>query len=122
MARVRSFKLIRHTSLAVGLCLLVMLFALEAKLASYTPLGVFDRDIREAKALPADTSQVAFRCISTASPINTLALSIFLMAFATKRSLSINLKLGIVGKRKQALLSDIAFFSLNLFSRPPPAR
>jgi hypothetical protein len=52
------FRATRRVTLALGLCLLAVIFALEAKTAWYGPANGPGIDVRAAKARPADLPQV----------------------------------------------------------------
>ena len=51
---VADFVVFRRAALALGLCGLALLFAVEAKTARYGPVAGAGSDVRAAKALPAE--------------------------------------------------------------------
>lgn len=112
--------------LACSLCLLAFAFAMEAKIAWYGPALGPARDIRAAKALPADTPALAVQRAHLSDPIAQPTSLPWLPAFAA-------LLLAAVGYLAAAevsaahLASDPvpvsgrSHFSALLYFRPPPA-
>jgi hypothetical protein len=106
--------------LACWLCMLVLVFAFEAKTAWYGPTAGPGSAIRAAKALPADSTQVVLHGIAAPghdSPVVPfLILAVFVLA------LSIGTDFRMTGKANRAAHSPCAaaFFSPQQFFRPPP--
>ncbi len=73
MAGFLAFPKMRRNTLALGLCVLAVLFALEAKTAWYGPANGPGSDVRSQKALPADSpaSGISWRFYSSPSYIPT---------------------------------------------------
>ena len=59
----------RRNTLALGLCLLAVLFALEAKTAWYGPTNGPSSGIQSQKARPADLPAVVSHGVSTLAPV-----------------------------------------------------
>jgi len=122
MAGVPTSRTLRRTVLALGLCLLAFAFAMEAKLAGYSPAGGSGSDIAAAKARPADLPEIVAHGVPAPDPVDALTL-FFVLAAWTGASLW---KTDALPGRKIALpcrsVSSAAFFSSNLFFRPPPVR
>jgi hypothetical protein len=115
-----SFRMRRDT-LALGLCLLAALFALEAKIAWYGPSNGPGVDISSQKALPADLPSVVSHQ-SPSQPSYTLALAFLLLtsmgAIAWTGTNSVR---GLDLHFNCLLVSSAPYFSPALFFRPPPA-
>jgi hypothetical protein len=108
------------TALAFGLCLLAFLFAVEAKLAWFSPARGPAADIRAAKALPADTPVVVSHGITAPDPVHPLAPFVFLAAFAAACMLGADFLLTRPVACRQHPVSAAAYFFPGLFFRPPP--
>jgi hypothetical protein len=116
--------LIRHsrlTALGISLCVLAALFALEAKIAWFSPAGSANAQISFAKACPAEQAKaLAQRFHSQALPSNDFA--------AAATPLAATLLMGapaIVAVRPAPArwrVSASPGFSAALFFRPPPIR
>jgi hypothetical protein len=111
----------RRNALAFGLCLLAVLFAVEAKTAWYGPPNGPGVDIQSQKALRADLPLVVSRGISThpESPF-PLALLLF-VSVAAKSWLGPDSLRGIDLHINRIPISSAPYFSHGLFFRPPPA-
>lgn len=111
----------RHAPLAIALCLLAFLFAVEAKTAMYGPENGLGSDVRASKALPAVTPKLVKQRILLPDPLHphtATAASAFIatVSFPPARVLPNAAALRLRRPRFSA-----AFFSpLHLF-RPPPA-
>jgi hypothetical protein len=107
--------------LALSLCLLAALFALEAKTAWYGPAHGPGVDISSQKALPADVPLLAPQQQSHSQPPYTVPLAMLLLAsigaFVWKGTVILP---GIDVDFKGVPVSSAAYFSPSLFFRPPP--
>ena len=122
MDRFHASRTLRRTMLAFGLCILAFGFAMEAKLAWYIPDGSAGRDIVATKALPADQPIVVVRGVH--APNLVIVPMIFVFAAALT---SMSLRSALAAQRwsianKSLSVSSAAYFSHNLFFRPPPIR
>jgi hypothetical protein len=115
--------LIRHsrlTALGIMLCLLVALFAVEAKIAWFSPAGSASAQISFAKARPAETPKMLSQgFVSPATPAHDFAGIAMLFAIAwLLASATIGIR-RVVAARPQVCVSP--GFTASLFFRPPPA-
>src|SRR5579862_895134 len=112
---------LRRSALTVGLCLLAVLFALEAKFAWYGPANGPLTTIQSAKARPADLPELVSHGASAhpASPLQfaLVYLSVLVTAVLVKSESFCRLELA----SKRQSLSATTYFSPGLFFRPPPA-
>jgi uncharacterized membrane protein YjgN (DUF898 family) len=112
----------RRASLALGLCLLAFLFAVEAKAARYGPVVGPGSDVRAAKALPADSPKLVERGVT--APGSTY----LRIAFAALAAVTAACLLNPLASAASDLFSnrppvfEAASFSPPAFVRPPPAR
>jgi hypothetical protein len=112
---------LRRSALAAGLCLLAFLFALEAKLARYSPASGPLVAIQSAKARPADLPELVSHGVS-AHPEAPLQFALVYVSALT----AIVYAIGEfhcrfdVGYRRRSLFAT-TYFSPGLFFRPPPA-
>lgn len=104
----------------VGLCLLAVLFAVEAKLAWYGPINGAGSDIRSAKAFPTDTPKVVYRGVSSPDPAPPLIATALLVAFGLVCAIHMDLLLGRNRECRPQLAYLAAISATNLFFRPPP--
>lgn len=112
---------IRRNTLALGLCLLAMLFALEAKTAWYGPANGPRSDIQSEKARPADLPAVVTHGVSTL-PLATFPLAlVFLSSVAAIAWTGADFLSGIDVDFSHVPVSAAPYFSPGLFFRPPPA-
>jgi hypothetical protein len=108
----------RRVTFALGLCLLAVVFALEAKTAWFGPVNGPGFDVRAAKAWPADLPRLIDHGVPAANPVPPL-LSFAVLAvlrpgpFAGKVYLSQDHP-GPVGSLNAARFSPQVYF------RPPP--
>jgi hypothetical protein len=111
----------RRNRLALGLCLLAVLFAVEAKTAWYGPANGLGVDIQSQKALPADLPTAISHGISACphAPF-PLALLLFASLAATARKGPDCLP-GIDIDFNHIPFFSAPYFSAGLFFRPPPA-
>jgi hypothetical protein len=115
--------LIRHsrlTALGIMLCLLVALFAIEAKIAWFSPAGSATAQISFAKARPADPPRMLSQgFVSPATPAHDFAGTAMLLAIAwLLASAAIGFR-RVVPTRPQVCVSP--GFTASLFFRPPPS-
>ena len=110
----------RQTLFVGVLCLLAVLFAVEAKRAWYSPANGPDYDVRSAKAYPATTPEVIARGVSTLNSELRLISFALVVAFAVASTIQMNYLPGhrVEGDSHPHLL--LASPSTNLFVRPPP--
>lgn len=122
MSRVSASLRLRHTALAICLCLLAVVFAVEAKLAWYSPAGTHESEIRAAKAWPADTSEIivqnaqAFQATCFLIPLGLLAVS----SAAFKAPTNFSTIKSLV--QPAQAVAAAPFFTPHFFFRPPPTR
>jgi hypothetical protein len=116
-----AFSETRRRMLALVLCLLAVLFAVEAKTAWYGPTTVPGSDIQSQKARPADLPAVVSHGVSN-SPWITFALAlIFLASAGAIASLVAGSFPGAKADSSHIPVSAEHYFSPGLFFRPPPA-
>jgi hypothetical protein len=116
-----GFPQMRRNTLALGMCLLAVLFALEAKTAWYGPANGPGIDIQSQKALPADLPAVVSHGISTHPPA---AFPLAQMLFASIAALAWRQADVLPGTGidcNHISVSAAPYFSPGLFHRPPPA-
>lgn len=103
------------------LCLLVALFAVEAKIGWFSPAGSGSAQISFAKARPAETfKMLSQRFESPAPPAHDFAGSAMILAAAWLLLASATVGLyRVVPARPQVSASP--GFTASLFFRPPPA-
>jgi hypothetical protein len=111
----------RRTPLALGLCLLAFLFAIEAKTAWYGPAVGFGSSVRAAKAQPVATPKVVEHGVPAPDPAHPHVPFAALPPIAVALSLCFS-----VQARSAVLLGHISQFAAAGFSysnlfRPPPA-
>jgi hypothetical protein len=112
----------RRTTLALGLCLLAFLFAIEAKTAWYGPAVGFCSSVRAAKAQPVTTPEVVEHGAPAPDPAHPDA------SFAALAPIAVALSLLCFSAqaRNEIVLSRLPQFPAAGFSfsnrfRPPPA-
>jgi hypothetical protein len=117
MVGIPTFRTFRRIALALGLCLLAFGFAMESKLACYSGSGC---DIVAAKARPADLPEVVARGVHARGSVHSQMSFAFLAAVPAASLWKADAVPGrnIVYSRLSA--SSAAYFSPNLFFRPPP--
>ena len=111
----------KRNTLALGLCLLAALFALEAKTACYGPLNRSEKDLRSEKALPADLPMLVSSGVPSVLGI-ALPLAIVFVPLAPAivwKDADILPRMGVDCSRIP--VSALPYFSSGLFFRPPPA-
>ena len=116
--------MIRHsrlTALGIMLSLLVALFAVEAKIAWFSPAGSSTAQISFAKARPAETPKVLSQgFVSPATPAHDFAGTAMLLALAGLLLASATIGFyRVVPARPKVCVSP--GFTASLFFRPPPA-
>jgi len=97
-------------------------FAMEAKLAWYSPAGGSVNDIAAAKARPADLPEVVVHGVPAPDPVHPLILFVSLTALTTASLRKAEALLGRNTVYNYHLVSSAAYFSPSLFFRPPPVR
>jgi hypothetical protein len=120
----RSFATSRfrlRTPLALCLCLLAFLFAIEAKTAWYVPAAGFGSSVRAAKAQPVATPKVVEHGVPVSDPARPDAA--FALIPPTAVALSARFPVQTFGK---ILLTHLPYdlapgFSYSGLFRPPPA-
>jgi hypothetical protein len=104
------------------LSLLAVMFAVEAKLACYSPAGSPEPEIRAAKAWPGDTSAMITQGVSVSNS-NHILVPFVLLAVA---SMVLFVPSHSPAGRNTALMAQAvaaaSFFSPHSFFRPPPTR
>jgi len=112
---------IKRNTLALGLCLLAALFALEAKTACYGPLNRSEKDLQGEKALPADLpALISSGVLSVLGAALPLAVTFVPPApLIVRKSADFQSRMGVDCGRIPVSASP--YFSSGLFFRPPPA-
>jgi hypothetical protein len=103
--------------LAFGLCLLAVMFALEAKTAWYGPATGPRADVQSQKALPADLPTVVSHGVSA---LGSTALPMILMLVAAVAGVEAGFLRGIDVDFNRVPVFAAPYFSPGLFFRPPP--
>lgn len=106
--------------LALGLCLLAVLFALEAKVAWFGPVNGPTGDIQSQKARPADLPAVVAHGVSTLPPVTFPLALIFFASVAASACTESNFLPGVKVDCNYLSVSAAPYFSPALFFRPPP--
>jgi hypothetical protein len=110
----------RRAPLALGLCLLAFLFAIEAKTAWYGPSAGFGGTVRAAKAQPVASPEVVEHGVPKPDPTHPSAAFAFLSQTATPMLLGLSSRaLGEVLPGRRPRPFNAGFSYSNLF-RPPP--
>jgi hypothetical protein len=112
---------LRRSALAVGLCLLAFVFALEAKFAWYGPANGPLTTIQSAKALPTDLPELVSHGVSVHpdAPLQLALICLSALVTAVLVRAESFCRLDLASKRRS--LSATSYFSPGLFFRPPPA-
>lgn len=111
----------RRAPLALGLCLLAFLFAIEAKTAWYGPAAGFGGSVRAAKAQPVASPEVVEHGVPAPDPARPHVAFALLPQIATKVFAGLSAR-----SRDEAFSGHLShsfsagFSFANLF-RPPPA-
>lgn len=108
-----------RVTFALGLCLLAVAFAVEAKTAWFGPLTGPGSDVQAAKALPADMPRVIEHGVPTPDPVHP-AIPFALIATLAARWPSVAPARKEVS-RKAPPVSLAAYFFPFIFFRPPPS-
>jgi hypothetical protein len=111
----------RRNTLALGLCLLTVLFALEAKTAWYGPAKGPGTDVQSQKALPTDLPAVVSHGVSKLALVTFPLAMIFLASAQAIAWTDANFLSGVDFDSNHIPVSAAAYFSPGLFFRPPPA-
>lgn len=122
MAGVSASRTFKRTALALGLCLLAFCFAMEAKLAWYSPGGGSVNDIAAAKAHPADLPEVVAHGVPAPGPFLPRIQFVLLAVLATAYLGKSDVLPGRNIEYNHLSVSSAAYFSPSLFYRPPPVR
>jgi hypothetical protein len=110
---------LRRTPLAIGLCLLAILFAIEAKTAWYGPLLGPGGNISAAKALPVALPELVDHGVPSPDPTHPGV--VFTVLPASTTAWLPRVKVPAFGEiRRNHLFSFTAYFSPAIFFRPPP--
>lgn len=104
----------------MGLCLLAVLFAVEAKLAWYGPVRGPGSAISSAKAYPTDTPELVDRGTSSLDVTHPVLAVALLVTLASASAIQMNNSLVRICARKPHPARLTAFFTTNRFFRPPP--
>jgi hypothetical protein len=111
----------RRAPLAVALCLLAFLFAVEAKTAWYEPPTGAVSDAQSAKALPAVTPRLVGHHAPSPGPLRSHTPFATLPPETASTPQTIHLSQRIRVARNHPPLLAAAFLSPQHFFRPPPA-
>lgn len=112
----------RRTPLALGLCLLAFLFAIEAKTAWYGPPVGFGSNVRAAKAQPVAAPEVVEHGVAAPDPAHPhTSFAVLPLISVALSSLCLS-----VQARSEILISRLPQYAVAGFSfsnrfRPPPA-
>jgi hypothetical protein len=123
MIDMRTGYSVRHSGLAargIVLCLLAVLFAVEAKMARYIPAGNASSQISSAKLMPAEAPKLIAHSIGAQAPavpafIEDLAPVVVALLYLATVSLIAR------AGRPSLQFSALPSFSISLFFRPPPS-
>ena len=116
-----AFPQMRRNTLALGLCLLAVLFALEAKTAWYGPAKGPGSDIQSQRALPADVPALVSHGVFVHPPAATAFAPIIFSSAAAIGWTRVHLLTGIDILLEPIPVYAASYFSPVLFFRPPPA-
>jgi hypothetical protein len=122
MARISASRNFKRTALAVGLCVLAFVFAMEAKMAWYSTAGGSGTEIAAAKARAADLPEVVAHGIPAPDPVHPQVFFVFLAALTAASLWKPDVLSGRRFVHSDLAISSVAYFSSNLFFRPPPVR
>jgi hypothetical protein len=116
-----TVRALRCSVFAFALCILAVLFAVEAKLAWYSPAGTSVSDISAAKARPFEYPKVLSQSfIAPDSAHAQLAFAHF-AAFTATTAINSNETASVPNFISKKFFTA-SNFSPHLFYRPPPAR
>jgi hypothetical protein len=110
----------RRNALACCLCLLVLAFAMEAKLARYSRQGGRRSDVAAAKACTAEFPEVESHGDPALDPSHPQIPFKILSTSPSARFLSADALMRSDIEYYRDAVSTAAYFSQDLFSRPPP--
>jgi hypothetical protein len=115
-----AFSAKSRIALALGLCLLSVAFAVEAKTAWFGPASGPGSEVAAAKAWPADLPRVIEHGVTIPQAVPTLISFALMAALSSLRSYG-----NILSPRREsapgpANSSPAAFLSPQFFFRPPP--
>jgi hypothetical protein len=111
---------IHRIILACGLCLLAVIFAMEAKTAWFGPTIGPGSAVRAAKALPADMPRLIEHGIPVPDPIHPQIPFALLTTLAVDQANAADVPARSIASRRQSAVSLAAYFSPQIFFRPPP--
>jgi hypothetical protein len=112
----------RRILLACGLCLLAILFAVEAKTAWFGPVVGPGSAVRAAKALPADMPKLIEQGILVADPVHPqIPFALLTVAMIVLETNALIRAFRDV-RRDYPSAFSAPCFSPHLFFRPPPVR
>jgi hypothetical protein len=106
--------------LACGLCLLAVVFAVEAKTAWFGPVDGPGSAVRAAKALPASMPKVIQHGVLVPDPIHPQISFAILTAFVAEQQAGAEVPAQNRFFRNHIAVSRAAYFSPSIFFRPPP--
>jgi hypothetical protein len=115
--------LIRHsrlTALGMTLCLLAALFAVEAKIAWFSPAGSAGAQISSAKARPAEPPKALPQHFASLAPPAGSFIAITTL-LAVVRIMTPNAAAGVRVARIRPVVFRPDIFPAALFFRPPPS-
>lgn len=112
-----AFRATRRVTLALGLCLLAFVFAVEAKTAWYGPPNGPGVVVQAAKAWPADLLRVIDHGVSVSSSVPQLLSFAVLAALKPERSAS---NLRVPRNESGAGTVQASHLTLPHYFRPPP--
>ena len=114
--------MIRHsrlTALGIMLCVLAALFAVEAKIAWFSPAGSATAQISFDKARPAEPPKALPQRLNSPAPSSLdFTAAAYLFASALLLAAAVRIVVRPVPIRRQVPLAD--GLSASLFFRPPP--
>lgn len=118
--RIFASRQMRYSVLALSLSLLAFLFAMEAKMAWYSPAGESHLPIQSAKARPADVPAAASQNAPVHLPVQPQLFLWFAVLVTTAPAMAVwTLWQHRAFCRVPVAASDC--FSPGLFFRPPPS-
>jgi hypothetical protein len=121
MSDLRTSRPVRCSAFAFAFCILAVLFAVEAKLAWYSPAGFAVSDISAAKARPIENPEVVSQSFIAPESTHSQLVFAHIAAFTAAIALRAD-ETGNVPNYIHQTFFTASNFSSHLFYRPPPVR
>ncbi len=119
MSAFRRLQPVRCSVFAYALCILAVFFAVEAKLAWYSPAGSAFSDISAVKARPIENPRVVSQSFIAPESTRSQLVYAHFAAFAAAVTLRAN-ETGSIPNYISQKFFTASNFSPHLFDRPPP--